>query len=435
MIVGCRLKQTTGDDDYTKIFNHLPIGYQSGDSASHVTKNLTLPTEVTLDIEFESVSWTTSHPSIIQTNGIVNQPIDDTIVVLTLIVTIDGISKDRVSNLNVIGTGPIDVTYFTIIFDSTGGNDIDAQLIAEGEKIVEPASPIREGHTFDGWYKEFGLATKWNFQTDIPTSNLTLYAKWIETEDEDPVDEEGTLTFQDEFNDSTLDMSKWSYQNGSGAEYGIPFWGNQEKQYYKSQNIEVSGGTLKIHAKMEQTYDAPTNTTLDFTSGKIVTQGKFDQTFGRFEAKIKAPLGQGFWPAFWLMPANNTHGNGWPYNGEIDIMELRGRVDDKVSSAIHFFNGGGHEYQHGETTLPNQGKIDEFHVYAVDWVSNKLEFSVDGYVYHTREASWHNAPIPFNHDFYIIINLAVGGHFDNHLIPNANDFPAVLEVDYVRVYA
>src|SRR5690606_39064047 len=244
-----------------------------------------------------------------------------------------------------------------------------------------------------------------------------------------------TLTFQDEFNEEELDLSKWSYQNGTGAEFGIPFWGNQEKQYYKTENVEVSNGSLKLHAKMEQIYDTVAKTTMYFTSGKIVTQGKFDQTFGRFEARMKAPIGQGFWPAFWLLPSNNTYGNGWPYNGEIDIVELRGRIDNKASSAIHFHNGGGHQYQAGEATIPNGGKINQFHVYAVEWVNNKLEFSVDGFIYHTRQGSWHNAPQPFNHDFYILLNLAVGGHFDNHVIPGAEFFPAMLEVDYVRVYA
>lgn len=244
-----------------------------------------------------------------------------------------------------------------------------------------------------------------------------------------------TLLFNDEFNGNSLNRNKWDFQNGTGREYGLWWWGNDEKQFYKEDNVEVSNGTLKIHAKIERTYDPLANATMDFSSAKIVTLGKYAQTYGRIEARLKAPIGEGFWPAFWMMPVNNTHGNGWPYNGEIDIVELRGRLPREVTSAFHFQGPSGHQYLHGAGNIPNNGRIDEFHVYAVEWSEGRLDFSVDGFVYHSRTNAWYQSPKPFNHDFYIILNLAIGGHFDNHRLPSPSDFPAKLEVDYVRAYA
>ena len=319
---------------------------------------------------------------------------------------------------------------YLVTFDTNGGTPISAIRVYEN-RLIEVSPPSRGDDQFIGWFKDQALTDPWHLNSDVVTEDMTLYAKWAMSEI--PFIPGRTLTFNDEFNGTSLDTSKWSFQNGTGTDYGLWFWGNEEKQYYKPDNTEVADGMLKIHAKIEQTYDEPSRTTMHYSSSKLVTQGKFAQTFGRFEARVRVPLAQGFWPAFWLMPEKSVYG-GWPYSGEIDIVEWRGRIANEASSAIHFQGANGHQYQYRNYTLPSGQTIDQFHTYAVEWSLGKLEFSVDGYVYHSRVNTWHNAPKPFDQDFFIILNFAIGGMFDQHRMPPIEAFPATMEVDFVRVY-
>lgn len=248
-----------------------------------------------------------------------------------------------------------------------------------------------------------------------------------------------TLTFCDDFNEAEnanaqgVDMDKWGYQNGDGSEYGIPGWGNDEQQYYREENSYVENGLLYIEAKLES-YGGSA-----YTSSKMVTQDKFSQAFGRFEARIKLPLGDGLWPAFWMMPQDSVYG-GWAASGEIDIMEARGRIINEASGAIHY--GGqwpNNTYQHGSHTFPVGQGIDTFHVYAIEWTDTSIKWYFDDIlVWEARE--WYTEgqdfPAPFDEAFYMILNLAVGGHFDDYRLPDNSIFeePVVMIVDYVRVY-
>ena len=319
---------------------------------------------------------------------------------------------------------------YTVSFDTNGG-DKKQPIIVYENRLVETSNPTRGSDQFVGWFKDLELMKPWNLNSDVVTQDLILYAKWAFSDT--PFIPGRTLTFNDEFSGTSLDETKWSYQNGTGREYGLWWWGNDEKQYYKPENTVVSDGSLKIYAKLEQTYDPLASTTMHYSSSKIVTQNKFSQTFGRFEARVRVPLAEGFWPAFWLMPESSVYG-GWPRSGEIDIVEWRGRIPNEASSAIHFQASHGHQYQYRNYTLPQGQTIDQFHVYAVEWSLGKLEFSVDNHVYHTRHNTWHNAPQPFDQDFFIILNFAIGGHFDGHKLPPPSAFPAFMEVDYVRAY-
>lgn len=321
-------------------------------------------------------------------------------------------------------------TSYKVSFDTNGGVKKEPIRVYEN-RLIETTSPIRDNDQFVGWFKDLELTQPWDLAHDVVTGDVHLYAKYKVADT--PFLDGRTLLFNDEFNGTTLDMSKWSYQNGTGREYGLWWWGNDEKQYYKPENTEVSDGTLKIYAKIEQTYDPLASTTMHYTSSKIVTQNKFSQTFGRFEARVRVPLAEGFWPAFWLMPESSVYG-GWPRSGEIDIVEWRGRIPNEASSAIHFQASHGHQPQYRNYTLPQGQTIDQFHVYAVEWSLGKLEFSVDNHVYHTRHNTWHNAPQPFDQDFFIILNFAIGGRFDGHKLPPPSAFPAFMEVDYVRAY-
>ncbi|QMS84684.1 glycoside hydrolase family 16 protein [Candidatus Xianfuyuplasma coldseepsis] len=254
------------------------------------------------------------------------------------------------------------------------------------------------------------------------------------------VEKEGyTLTFCDDFLDATntnaqgIDLDKWDYQEGNGAEYGIPGWGNSEKQYYREENSLVEDGFLVIEAKLEDFGGVP------YTSSKLVTKDRFAQTYGRFEARIKLPLGNGLWPAFWMMPEDNVYG-GWARSGEIDIMEAKGRLPYDASGAIHY--GGSwpnNVYQSGHHDLPQGEGIDTFHVYAVEWTSESISWYIDDTLVWTA-TEWYSEgnefPAPFNQDFFMILNLAVGGHFDNHILPPDSlfDEPVQMFIDYVRVY-
>lgn len=283
----------------------------------------------------------------------------------------------------------------------------------------------------------------------------------------DGADKNGyTLVWNDEFNGTSLDMTKWNYQTGIRDIYH-EFdtqnwnWGNSEQQYYTEDAVSVSGGSLKITARKQEKDGKP------YTSGRIVTRDKASWTYGYFEAKMKSPTGNGMWPAFWMLPQPSSYANtnnkygGWPYSGEIDIMEAKGRLYNKIDNTLHFgpATEGGWQ-SHYVSNKNNAGgyqlssNIDQWHTYAVDWTANAITWYVDGKVsmsmssseWYTRSSASTGASSPFDQPFYILLNLAVGGTYD--LIELENGDPnrpvyaqpadtftsATMEVDYVRVY-
>ena len=267
-----------------------------------------------------------------------------------------------------------------------------------------------------------------------------------------------TKTFEDNFDGSSLDTTKWDYQNGMGKAAdgtGNTGWGNNERQYYTDDNVAVSNGQLVISAtKSSRTTQGYTTI---YDSGKLRTKitqpdGKegdplFSQKYGRFEAKIKMPAGksagdnryQGIWPAFWMMPTYNEYG-GWANSGEIDIMEAKGRFPNNVGGAIHYgSNWPDNRYQSGDSESVYEMDINDYHVYAVEWEEQAIRWYVDGTLYFATN-NWYNNnnpttfPAPFDKEFYLILNLAVGGGFDNGRIPEDSILPAEMKVDYVRAY-
>ena len=249
-----------------------------------------------------------------------------------------------------------------------------------------------------------------------------------------------TLTWCDDFtgeedsaDSNGLDLSKWGYQIGTGTDYGLTNWGNNEQQYYRSENVTVTGSILQIEAKNESFGGR------FYTSSRLWTKNTFNQKYGRFEALIKLPLGEGLWPAFWLMPQDNVYG-GWANSGEIDIMEARGRLPFEASSALHF--GGSwpdNQYTSDTYNFPSGNSINEFNLYAVEWEETVMRFYVNDVLYHTV-TNWSSTgypyPAPFDQSFYIILNLAVGGNFDGNRLPDVSIFDqaVLMEVDYVRVF-
>ncbi len=261
---------------------------------------------------------------------------------------------------------------------------------------------------------------------------------------ENPINWE--LSWSDEFEGTEIDRTKWTYDIGNWIIDGngdpiVKGWGNNELEYYtdSSDNSYVEDGKLIIKALEEETTDHLGS--YDYTSAKLKTKNLFSQKYGRFEISAKLPLGQGLWPAFWMLPEDDVYG-GWAASGEIDIMEAWGSKPTLMSGAIHY---GGlspkNTFSGGQTTLEDDGTINEFHEYAIEWLPGKITWFVDDVPYHT-ESSWYSVdengenyafPAPFDQEFYMVMNLAVGGWFDGD--PDENtEFPAQMEVDYVRVY-
>lgn len=229
------------------------------------------------------------------------------------------------------------------------------------------------------------------------------------------------LVWAEEFNeDGAPDSSKWGYDIGASG------WGNNEPQFYtsRSENVIVENGFLKITAKKENFEGAP------YTSARINTQGKFSFKYGRVEVRAKLPEGGGTWPAIWML-GSNFQTVGWPASGEIDIMEHKGNEPGKVHSAIHTPSSYGATNNTGSAMVANVSS--EFHIYAVQWTSQKLEFSVDGNVHYTyNPANKNSSTWPFNNPQFLILNVAMGGNFGGTIDPDFTK--GTMEIDYVRVY-
>jgi beta-glucanase (GH16 family) len=225
------------------------------------------------------------------------------------------------------------------------------------------------------------------------------------------------LIWSDEFSGNTLNTNNWSYEFGNGG------WGNNEWQYYTNwqENIEVINGNLKITARHEGVGAT------EYTSARIITKGLFDFEYGKVEARMKLPLGQGLWPAFWMLGANIDEVS-WPECGEIDIME---HVNNEYMThgTVHWYNNGHSYVGNGTSVDPTQ-----YHVYGVIWEQNLIRWFVDGVQFYqfTVQAS-NNSDEAFRHPMFLLLNMAIGGNWPGY--PDATTpFPSSMLVDYVRVY-
>lgn len=284
--------------------------------------------------------------------------------------------------------------------------------------------------------KNSGTCTIYVSLKDDETISSSIDFKVVEkknTNDDIVVDDDYKLVFSDEFDGDSLNEEYWSYQEGTGSEYGLYGWGNQEAQSYKKENVTIKDGTLIITAKKENADGK------SYTSGRIRSYNKVFKTYGRLDARMSLPSYSGLWPAFWLLPNNSTYGN-WPNSGEIDIMEARGRINDEVSAAVHMANQyNQHTYQTQRYSLSDGDNISDYHIYSLIWEKNDLTFLVDDVVFmHLKQKTLTNYEgnegQPFDTDFYILFNLAVGGSFDNYIMPSDYSLPASMKVDYIRWY-
>ncbi len=269
----------------------------------------------------------------------------------------------------------------------------------------------------------------------ILSLSVFLLVLGCENDDAQTVARLTTLVWEDNFDvDGAPDPTRWRFDLGDGTAQGIPGWGNDELQYYtdRPENVTVQNGFLLITAKEEDFNGA------EFTSARLTTQGLFERAYGRFEARIRVPFGQGYWPAFWLL-GNNCDENPWPACGEIDIMENVGDEPTIVFGSVH-----GPGYSGGDSIGKDYELTDDrfdtgFHVFGIEWSPESINYYVDGDLYQSitpedideetdGEGQWI-----FDRPFYIILNVAVGGNLPGP--PNDETvFPQTMLVDYVRVY-
>lgn len=266
------------------------------------------------------------------------------------------------------------------------------------------------------------------------------------------------LVWSDEFEGDAIDPKKWDYDLGNGfysyeAEQWISGWGNGELQYYtkEPENACVRDGMLRIVAAKESLHGC------GYTSARLRTSRRdrrplFNARYGRFEIRAKLPLGQGIWPAIWLLPQSDRYG-AWAASGEIDIIEARGQEPNKVIGATHYGScwpanvSSTHPY-----AFALRGSIAQFHTYALEWEPGRLRWFVDDHCYATQAFWWSSTkregakgiapnseselnpwPAPFDRPFYLIMNVAVGGRFPGKP-DKTTPFPAEMLIDYVRVY-
>lgn len=242
------------------------------------------------------------------------------------------------------------------------------------------------------------------------------------------------LVWADEFDvTGTPDSSKWTFEIGDGTAQGIPGWGNNELQYYtdRPENVKVEDGNLVITANRESYMGAA------YTSARVLTKGKYQTKYGRFEARIKLPWGQGLWPAFWLLGDDNGGSVIWPEIGEIDIMEYRGQEPTITHGTIHGpgYSGGNAVTKSYELT--NDRFDTGFHVFGVEWGPDFINYYVDDVLYNQITPNDIPAGTKWvfdSNEFYIILNVAVGGTFVGAAPDSNTVFPQTMEVDYVRVY-
>lgn len=228
-----------------------------------------------------------------------------------------------------------------------------------------------------------------------------------------------SLFWSEEFNvDGVPNPIVWGYDIGTGS----GGWGNQEAQYYTSrpENVSVSNGLLKITAKRE-TYGG-----MNFTSTRLLSKDKFSFKYGRVDVRAKLPAGGGTWPAIWMLGSNFST-VGWPGCGEIDIMEHKGNDVNRIHGTVHYTGRSGGNPDGATKVISNA--TTEFHIYSIDWTAGSIKFYVDDQLFHTVT---NTSNLPFNQNFFLILNVAMGGTFGGAIDPNFS--ASSMEIDYIRIY-
>ena len=303
------------------------------------------------------------------------------------------------------------------LIPSSSNATLDAQ-----EPNYRGTSMLLSGNGFMSWYCDNNLIEI------ISITNNTLSVRIVDgavpgnawycnfqTEDPNATASFDTLVWSDEFDtNGAPNTANWTYDLGAGG------WGNGESQTYTddAENVIVEDGLLKIIAKSDGNGG--------YTSARLKSEKLQEFTYGKFEVRAKLPAAQGTWPAIWMLGANFDT-VGWPVSGEIDIMEQTGQDKNRTSAALHFPDNSAGNAPTGDTV--NSTSTTEFHNYAVEWTEASIKFSVDGEFFFSYD---NNEDIPFNHDFFMILNVALGGTLGGTIDPDFTEDS--MEIDYVRVY-
>lgn len=291
---------------------------------------------------------------------------------------------------------------------------------AGGKDTEETTEEIGKTITIDG--EEVTLKAVITYQTETKDQE----------QDTDLSYEGYNLKWEDQFEGNSLNRDDWN------VELHDPGWVNNELQSYvdSPENIYIEDGSLVLKPVETVNEDG----SVSYTSGRVNTQNKHDFKYGLFEARVKVPEGQGFLPAFWMMPTNENLYGQWPRCGEIDIMEVLGNDTDTSYGTIHY--GNPHSESQGSYTLEEGTFSDEYHVFDVEWEPGKISWYVDGKLIHTED-NWYSAtegqgevtyPAPFDQPFYIILNLAVGGNWPGNPDETTDIANSAYYIDYVKVY-
>ena len=232
--------------------------------------------------------------------------------------------------------------------------------------------------------------------------------------------------FADEFDGTELNTSWWTFEIGNG-DWG---WGNNELEYYRKENTTLVDGHLVIEARQE-VFNG-----FNYTSSRLITRDKFEFQYGRVDIRAVMPEGQGLWPALWML-GENISSVGWPRCGEVDIMELVGHEPSTMHSTVHYADSAGNRLLNGTSKSLSGGEkfSEEFHVFSIVWVEDKIEFFLDDVRHHTvsRGSLGLSNPYPFNDPFFFIFNVAVGGQWPGNP-DGTTTFPQHMIVDYIRVF-
>ena len=282
------------------------------------------------------------------------------------------------------------------------------KVLVDGQTLESSTGSFSYTFRSSGTYKIFASAYNGNLSSSM-SKDVTVTLKKGEMK----------LVWSDEFNyTGKPDATKWTYNIGNGTDG----WGNNELEYYtdRAENAYVDNGILKINLKKED-YEG-----YQYTSARLLTKGIFSFKYGKIEFRAKLPVGKGTWPALWML-GDKIDALSWPACGEIDVMEHVGNQQNTIFSTLHYPGHSGGNGVSKTTSLPTAST--DFHVYTAEWTETNIKFAIDGKVYHTFD---NNSSMPFNDKFFIIMNVAMGGHFGGAVDPDIT--AASMEVDYVRAY-
>ncbi|RYZ57071.1 MAG: glycoside hydrolase family 16 protein [Proteobacteria bacterium] len=308
--------------------------------------------------------------------------------------------------------------------DEPEGDDTEEVDSEDADVVTNNGAQTTSGGTTTGTGTQTGTGTTTQTGTGTGTGTTTQVPPTDGTPAIGSTDNGWKLVWSDEFNGTTLDETKWTY------EVQKPGWVNNELQNYtnkRKENVRLENGHLVIEARKDK-FEGH-----DYSSGRIKTQAKHSWKYGRIEARMQLPGGLGTWPAFWMMPEDQS--KGWPLCGEIDIMEEVGFEQDAIHATVHTAKYNWANNNVKTASVPTAGVTTGYHTYTMEWYEDHMDGFVDGKKYFTvknegtGEDSW-----PFNKNFHVIFNLAVGGVWGGMNGVDANIWPRAMLVDWVRVY-